>query len=297
MSTKTLASALKVGDIVDFENLPGFEKRAYAFGLVDDTAPPDEELNPEDPESDGKMYVTFDKWGEFPFDPTYEFDVLTAEEAETKLTDLYKVLHDFPRDGWSVESDAKYGRTVSYPLSIEWAHEYGEPGYTDPARAILFGNWNYVSKQACDWLESQGFELEWEDEWRVLDDGKAYRTSPTSYGWTQSFVTDDEGNDYTKAEHDGLIEAFAMTDKNHTPHLLPVWITDAELEEEGFEKVDDTKRENGFFAGQNDTPEKDATVLFIKGAEAVAFRHVEQSQFYFKWDVWVKWPEEKEQAA
>jgi hypothetical protein len=72
--------------------------------------------------------------------------------------------------------------------SITWSHEYAEPGYTNPAKGILFGDWNYFSNDVHRLLEQYGYELEWEDEWSTCSDcGKALRTSPDSYGWQPSY--------------------------------------------------------------------------------------------------------------
>ena len=32
--------------------------------------------------------------------------------------------------------------------NIEWCSHYGEPGYTDPPRGILFANWNNIPEPA-----------------------------------------------------------------------------------------------------------------------------------------------------
>jgi hypothetical protein len=296
MSIKKKASELVADDVVDFATAPPytdegktytFERYAFAFGKVEDVNPSDD--------GTPELYVDFEAWGEHAFAPDAEFDVLTDEEVEAKLKSLWPALEGYKPDGWSVASDAEHKRWTPSSIQFGWANEYGEPGYTDPQRGILFANWNYVSKEVQAWLEANGFEIEWEDEWMTHDNGKAYRTSPTSYHWTPSWVMDDDGNTYTVDDYDGIIDALAMTDKGQPARLLPDWVPDSELVEAGFEKVDDEQRESGFFTGQDGTPEKDAAPLFDKGAEAVIFRQTEQSQFYFKWDVWVKWPEEAEQ--
>lgn len=277
---KRKASELAVGDVIDFAGLPPFPKHAFMFGKVDGITA-----------ADGTVTVDIEYWGEYAFFADNEFSVLNTEDMEAKLKALHEHFDSWPCDGWSVKSDKEHGRPSRETIQITYAHEYGEPGYTNPERAILFGNWNYVSKGVGNWLEEQGFELEWEDEWITLNDGKAYRTSPNSYDWTPSYVMDEEGNYYTKDDHDGTIEALAMTDKGHPARLLPDWVTDDELKAEGFVKVEGDDREIGWHPGQKDTPLKDAVPLFDKGAEAVVFRHTEQSQFYIKWDVWAKWPE------
>lgn len=275
---KRKASELQLGDVVDFEGLASFPKHPFLFDKVEGTT-----------SADGTVTVEFEHFGEHSFFADIEFTVLNTEEMEAKLKVLHEHFDSWPCDGWANDSARTEGRHSPQTMQITWVHGYGEPGYADPERAILFGNWNYASKAVGNWLEAHGFELEWEDEWVEIDN-KAYRTSPTSYHWTPSWVMDDEGNYYTKDDHDGVIDALAMTDKGHTAHLLPDWVPDTELTEAGFVKAEGDDRENGWHPGQNDTPQKDAVPLFEQGAEAVIFRRTEQSQFYFKWDVWVKWP-------
>lgn len=71
-------------------------------------------------------------------------------------------------------------------LQLDWADEYGEPGYTKPEKGILFCNWNSIPQALQDRLEVQGYELKWGDEWYV-DTGrspcKAWRTQPDSWRW------------------------------------------------------------------------------------------------------------------
>jgi hypothetical protein len=307
MSTKLRITDLRAGYVVDFASLPGMEAYAFAFDTVEDAGPGQmmKELpfgNPltgsryalvDDPMDPGP-YITFEHFGEYAAtDPNIEVAVLTPEEQEAKIKALAGRLDNWtPVDGWSVQSNKDHGveRHTPSAVQMQWWTEYGEPGYDQPERGVLLTNWNYVSQKVSNWLESLGFSLEWSDEW-IEHDCKVYRSSPDSYSWTPSWTMDEEGNIYTVDDHDGVIEALAMTDKEHPAHLLPDWVTDQELRDEGFEKVEGDDRESGFFPGQTDTPEQDAEVLFGKGAEAVIFRRTEQSQFYGKWDVWVKWPE------
>jgi hypothetical protein len=72
--------------------------------------------------------------------------------------------------------------------NMGYAAEYAERGYSNPSKGILFANWNYFSNDVFRLLESYGFECEWSDEWSTCSDcGKAFRTSPDSYGWQPSY--------------------------------------------------------------------------------------------------------------
>lgn len=121
----------------------------------------------------------------------------------------------------------------------EWAEEYGEPGYTNPEKGIVFCNWNDVSQRIQDYLEEAGYELEWSDEWYV-DGGrspvKAYRTEPDSYFWRPTAVLPFDGCEYIVPD-DGAYEAiqqFATEEWNQLA-CLPHWVTAEDLAEEGFE--------------------------------------------------------------
>jgi hypothetical protein len=62
-----------------------------------------------------------------------------------------------------------------------WAKTYGEPGH-GPAgpKGILFANWNnYTAEQRAS-LKTEGFSLEWLDEWIIRKSGKAYYAPPDS---------------------------------------------------------------------------------------------------------------------
>lgn len=77
--------------------------------------------------------------------------------------------------------------------NIQYAKTYSEPGYSNPAKGILLGNWNHFSNDATRLLEKLGYEIEWEDEWATCEDcGGAVRISPDSYGWQSSYALIDE---------------------------------------------------------------------------------------------------------
>mgnify|MGYP001561251471 CR=1 FL=1 len=68
------------------------------------------------------------------------------------------------------------------------AEKYAERGYTQPARCILFANWNVLPSAAGDLLEKLGYACEWSDEWTTCSDcQRALRTSPDGYDWRPYF--------------------------------------------------------------------------------------------------------------
>lgn len=170
----------------------------------------------------------------------------------------------------------------------EYAAEYGEPGYTNPARGILFANWNNVPEGLADWLERCGYSLEWSDEWTICSNGKAWRTSPDSYSWEPGYILTNDGEMITREDsHSEVIEECAMTDPGHPARCIPSWIARETLTDEGFELYSG-ELESGFFPGQTDKPEETARRAFDHGAESVVFRKVENSQFYCRFECWAR---------
>lgn len=163
----------------------------------------------------------------------------------------------------------------------EWCERYGEPGYSDPERGIIFCNWNPIPKRIYAYLEEAGYSLEWSDEWTIdYANNKAYRHSPDSYGWIQQFVYTEDGELLTPDDSiDEWLEEFQMTDKAHPHRALPDWITEEDLTERGYSKIGDDY-ESGFHPGQTDDPRKIAERAFESGARSVVFRVKENSQFY-----------------
>lgn len=175
----------------------------------------------------------------------------------------------------------------------EWCSRYGETGYQDPESGlILFANWNNVPKGLRKWLQAQGCELEWSDEW-VIDykNDKAYRCSPDCYQWEPQFLVGDGDYIFPDDGAQAFIEECQMLDKAHPQRCLPSWVQPADLEEAGFQLAEG-RLENGWHHGQTDDPEKISADLFKRGAEAVVFRKLENSQFYIAFQAWVRWPEE-----
>lgn len=175
--------------------------------------------------------------------------------------------------------------------NAEFASEYGEPGYSNPEKGIIFANWNDIPKGLGDWLESCGFELEWSDEWHVsynYPGGRAYRTSPDSYGWESSIVYDGEGDYLTRDDsHSEIVECIAMTDKGQPAGCVPSWIDSQTLIDECYELIN-PDLESGFFPGQTDNPDSFARAAFDKGATRVIFRKTENSQFYCRFECWAQ---------
>jgi hypothetical protein len=193
-----------------------------------------------------------------------------------------------------------------------WAADYAEPGYHTPEKGILFGNWNtrtrwnketntseVIDKRPARFAaiaEHIGYELEWSDEWSTCEDcGKAVRTSADSYSWTPSYAIVNEctilcadclandPQDYLD-ELNGNDQACLTVDMH--AHI--------DLSAYGYHKFNADRYESGFHPGQTDNPREIAKQLRKQGIEDFIFVQAEQSQFYIKFDVYVKESNEDE---
>lgn len=138
-----------------------------------------------------------------------------------------------------------------------FASHYGEPGYSDPGRGILFSNWNNVPKYISDALERRGFELEWSDEWLIsYDTDKAYRSEPDCYSWKPYYVITEDGDviggDEIEAEGSSEQDDYVESLINN-PRKCNVFSID--FEKHGFIQLEPTY-ESGWHPGQTDDPTK-----------------------------------------
>lgn len=175
------------------------------------------------------------------------------------------------------------------------ADSYGEPRYSDPEGLVLLANWNDVPQEVIDQLEEHGHELEWSDEWAVCHRNKAWRTIPTHYGWQSSIVVTDDGELLTRDDSvEDWIEYAKIWDEGQEPRCVPGWITESDLIDQGFQKHPDPDSddfESGWHPGQTDDPKSIASAI-LKNSESyceIVFRLSESSQFYVKFQAWVRW--------
>ena len=175
---------------------------------------------------------------------------------------------------------------------LEYCSHYGEPGYSDPETGILFANWNNISRRIGNYLKAAGCKLEWCDEWTIdYNNDKAWRTSPDSYGWQCQVRYTDDGEMITP--DDGaqeFIEHCAMTDYKQPARVVPSWVTEADIEAEGYTAINGVY-ENGFHPGQDDNPQDIARKAFENGAQSVVFRLHGVGQFDVHFQGFAKYPE------
>ena len=173
---------------------------------------------------------------------------------------------------------------------VRFASEYGEPGYDNPRAGILFADWNDCPRWLQHGLERCGFVLEWSDEWIEADEtNKAYRTSPTSYGWLPYYVIDDSGEVYGGDEIesgyqiDWYINKYLLNNPRHANFFRGV-----DLAAQGFEQFNGTY-ETGLHPGQNDEPKK--VFVLIRAAmpdHDIVFDISSVGQFDTYWQAWTR---------
>jgi hypothetical protein len=195
----------------------------------------------------------------------------------------------------------------SYIESVTFASGYAEPGYSDPESGwIAFGNWNKITKYVpekhefetldstpCEFaeiLEKIGVGIEWGDEWTTCDYcHKAVRTSPDSYGWTQSYAIFNECelvcHECIKDDPSGYIEEMI----GDTGRAMTI---DIDLAEHGFVLLE-SDFENGFHPGQDADPKVIGKSLEQLGVDRFIFVIDDVGQFDISFSVWV----DKDQLA
>jgi len=178
---------------------------------------------------------------------------------------------------------------------------YAEPGYDDPESGIIAtGNWNssgewdsaenkYIDTdntmpRIAAILEKIGVEIEWEDEWAECSEcGKLIRTSPDSYGWTQSYWQNDCEilcQDCVLADPTDYLES--LEGNEHSANTL-----DIDLSESGYVCVNDESFENGLYGGQSDSPSVIADDLRKRGITRFIFEIDNVGQFDMDFSVWI----------
>lgn len=98
----------------------------------------------------------------------------------------------YVNDGNRIDTADDYRRQYLRAAEIEidsmaFSPAYAERGYTQPRKGVLLADWNTLPAHVTDRLESEGYAIEWSDEWDSCDDClQCFRTQPDSYDWTPS---------------------------------------------------------------------------------------------------------------
>ncbi len=172
---------------------------------------------------------------------------------------------------------------------VDYAPQYGEPGYNEAKAGILFADWNNAPRWLTEGLERRGFDLEWSDEWTIAyETGKAYRTSPNGWGWTPYYVFTDNGDVIGGDEIESGDQAewyieYLLNDPTRCNLFRGL-----DLTQYGFKQAF-ADLETGFHPGQNDKPAD----LFRKAQAEypdhdVVFQLDDTGQFDCRWSVWAR---------
>ncbi len=157
--------------------------------------------------------------------------------------------------------------------------EYGEPGYKNPKKEILLGDWNALSVDVNEKIESAGYALEWFDEWVCDDEGAAFRTQPDGPEWEPSYFIVDSVVYPIRGNEEFYIEEVLL---NNTDRAAPTWLN---LEEYGFEKV--TEAESGFYESCNNKTPKELVDKYINEEDFV-FKIESKNPWCIQYSLWKK---------
>ena len=188
-------------------------------------------------------------------------------------------------------------------LHITEADSFGEAGMDQPRISVLLANWNGVGDSLKDCLIEEGCLLEYDDEYIICGENKAYGIYPTHAGWRPSYIIVD-GEVIGKSsviENGVLIEgsnlqsykAAIIIDSYNIEGIIVEGIKvdsfNIPLELLGFNMI--YEGETGLHAGMNDDPIKTLESyreLVLEQDLELIFKLVESSQFYIEWELWVR---------
>lgn len=175
---------------------------------------------------------------------------------------------------------------------LQYCSQYGEPGYDNPRKGIVFANWNHFPRAVDDILERAGYAIEWSDEWIIsYETDKAYRTSPDCYSWLPFYVMTDDGDVIGGDEIESGAEAETYIEMLlNNPRKANVF-RGLDLSKHGFKLAFPAEHdcETGFHPGQNDDPKSQ-----MKRAQSewpnhdVVFEITGTGQFDTSWRAWVR---------
>lgn len=196
-------------------------------------------------------------------------------------------LRDTPLAEWPAKERELYLRRAESEIDdIRYAPEYAEgEGYGDaPERGILFGNWNYFSRDVTDLLEKVGYAIEWNDEWTTCDGcGKALRTSPDSYSWQPGYLREADSCE-TYCHECADIESVLESYEDQPTRALNDHIDPGEY---GYRKLEGDF-ESGWHPGQNDNPQEIYDRLVALGHKRLLFVIDGVGQFDIGFSIWEK---------
>ena len=216
------------------------------------------------------------------------------KEGAENLQELKDTIAELEGKLWLIEDEQKTEKLLNKLCEegASYCGQYGEAGYSNPKKFIIFHNWNNVEQKIQDYFEAIGCELEWGDEWVIdYDHDKAYRTSPNSYSWQSQIACTESGELLTPDSSVDDWVNFCKVEKGDTvTNSLRDNVTESDLELLDYLKYNQESFESGLHAWQIDDPQKIVKQIFesIENVEYVVFKLDENSQFYSKFSAFYK---------
>jgi len=137
-------------------------------------------------------------------------------------------------------------------------------------------------------MDQQSIEYGYSDEYTFCSDcGNIIRTSPNSYSWQPDYYIGDGFIVCNECfNQEGYQQDYIETLINECTRVNQL-LTDDQLLEIGYTQINRDSYENGWHEGQNDDPKIIYNSLTDK-YNNIVFSLSEQSQFYVRFDVYVK---------
>ncbi len=166
---------------------------------------------------------------------------------------------------------------------------YGEPGYRDPEKQIVFANWNYIPSNLSEYIEDAGYSIEWSDEWLINgSDNKAYRTKPDSHDWEPSYSITNDGEIITihDTADDWIDHAMVLSHVQEVMHSVPSAVDLIDNDSDLY--FIDEKYSIGFGGGDDAPVEIAKHFLGLSGVSGIVFQLNGSSMFSQDYVVWLK---------
>ena len=208
--------------------------------------------------------------------------------VDVPLEGVVAILCALENDVEDIEMQAQLDgllETGDYEDGISLYTKVCEPGYEENKKGFLLANWNHITPQLQAWLNSEGYDLEWSDEWTTCDEcGGLIRTSPTSYGWKLYGKLDRSGytcGDCLKADPEAYLESMEGKSKQAVR-------VDIDPVEHGYILVNSGHMfESGFHPGQTDDPEPMSKTLRLNGVSRFLWTIPSVSQFDLSFNLYI----------
>ena len=161
-----------------------------------------------------------------------------------------------------------------------WCEHYGEPGYEDPEKEILFANWNMVENPITEKITENGYEIEWNDEWVQSEEGLAFRCVANDYGWTPSYYIKGGAIYSIKENEEDYINDILL---NNPEKAAPSWF---DLSKYGFSKVEES--DSGWYEYCKNKPPQEIVEEKVDETEDFVFKIDAMGPWCTEFSLWTR---------